>query len=82
MPLHHFCLAVPQSKLEPFVTFLTSSLQTLGFKQLVRPIPSIVGLGETTPYLWVNVPNIGGGDVEMHEAILKKQHIAFSATSM
>jgi hypothetical protein len=33
------------------------------------------------PYLWVNVPDIGGGDVKMQEAILKKQHIAFSATS-
>ena len=54
MPLDHFSVAVPSSKLEGMVAFLTNSLQYLGFKEHVRfPTPVAVGLGDTRPYMWI-----------------------------
>lgn len=78
MPLDHMTLTVPQAKLEDIIKFLTASLQPLGFKEIMRPLPNIVGLGEKAPYFWLNVHD---GDAETQEAIFKKQHIAFTATS-
>jgi catechol 2,3-dioxygenase-like lactoylglutathione lyase family enzyme len=79
MPLDHMTLTVPQAKLEDTINFLTTSLQPLGFKEIVRPVPNVVGLGEQAPYFWLNV--VEGADVKTQEAILKAQHIAFTATS-
>ncbi|TVY17223.1 hypothetical protein LARI1_G005605 [Lachnellula arida] len=77
MPLDHMTLTVPQAKLEDIIKFLTTSLQPLGFKEIKRPLPNTVALGETAPYFWINCHD---GDAETQEAIFKKQHIAFSAT--
>jgi hypothetical protein len=79
MPVDHFSLSVPQSQLESVITFLVSSLQHLGFKEHMRPIPSVVGLGEATPYLWITGLDPVDGDEKTYETLLKKTHIAFTA---
>ncbi len=53
MPLDHLSFTVPQSKLEGMVTFLTSSLQHMGFREHMRPIPSVVGMGDAVQFLWI-----------------------------
>lgn len=81
MPLDHFTVLVPQTKIEDLVTFLTASLNNLGFKEIIRPIPDVVGLGEnTTPYFWIAaLPE----DVEEDspKPIVKSDHMAFAAES-
>lgn len=47
----------------------------------VRPIPTVVGMGETKPYFWLNTVNLEGDEAKGFEAGLKAQHIAFSAKS-
>jgi hypothetical protein len=83
MPLDHFSLLVPQSKLDPMVTFLTSSLQHLGFKEYMRPVPTVVGMGDATPFFWLSGldPSNGNGEEKVLEGLLKRQHIAFTADS-
>lgn len=79
MPLDHFSLIVPVDKLDPMVNFLTQALQHMGFKEHIRFGPCVVGMGETTPYFWLAAR--GGDDIDENSfgAILKKQHIAFTA---
>ena len=80
MPLDHFAIYVPQSKFEDLVTFLTASLGHLGFKEFMRPVPNVVGLGETTAYFWMSgVPE--DVDDKSHGTVMKKDHIAFTAES-
>ncbi|KIN07020.1 hypothetical protein OIDMADRAFT_15973 [Oidiodendron maius Zn] len=71
MPLDHLSVPVPQDQFENIITFLTTSLQHLGFKEMFRPVPTLVGMGETTPYFWVNA-------VDTKEPAVRR-HIAFSA---
>ncbi|KAL8829437.1 MAG: hypothetical protein Q9170_006167 [Blastenia crenularia] len=80
MPVHHFSLTVPADKIDPMVTFLTQSLGHIGFKELSRFGPHVVGMGETVAYFWLAAT---GDDLDEKTvgAILKKQHIAFSAES-
>ncbi len=80
MPLDHFSLVVPTSKVEDLITFLTASLQHVGFKEHMRPIPTVVGLGEDRPYIWITGVDSQTGDEEQ-ESLLKKHHIAFTAHS-
>lgn len=79
MPLDHFSILVPQPKLEPLITFLTTSLEHLSFKEILRPVPNVVGLGESAPYFWItgHVPE----DIEEKslDILLKETHIAFVA---
>ena len=81
MPLDHFSLLVPQSKFEDMIKFLHNSLQHMGFKEQVRPAPSVVGMGEANPYLWVAGLDSKGGDEKIQESVMKEQHIAFTAES-
>ena len=81
MPLDHFSLLVPQSKLDGMVTFLTSSLQHMGFKEHMRPVPSVVGMGDAVPFLWIAGLGPEDGDEKTQESLLKRQHIAFTAES-
>lgn len=78
MPIDHTTLVVPTTKLEATISFLTTALAPLGFKEIKRPLPTFVGLGDNSPWFWMTTVD---GDVETHEAILKKQHMAFTATS-
>lgn len=82
MPLDHFSLLVPAPKIDDMVTFLTSSLKHLGFKVYMRPTPSVVGMGDGVPYLWITALGPKDGDDEkIQESLLKRQHIAFTADS-
>lgn len=81
MPLDHFSLSVPQSKLEAMVAFLTSALQHLGFKEHMRPIASVVGMGDAVAFLWIDGLGPEVGDETTQERVLKRQHVAFSAES-
>lgn len=80
MPLDHFCVPVPQSKLEDLIVFLTTSLA--GFKEIMRPIPNVVGLGEVRPYFWLTGVDATDIDAKSLDLTLKKNHIAFTAESM
>ncbi|KAL8752822.1 MAG: hypothetical protein Q9199_005474 [Rusavskia elegans] len=79
MPLDHFSLTLPASKVAPLVAFLTSSLAHLGFKEHTRYGPYIVGLGEETAYFWLAGILSEDADGKTVEEMLKKQHIAFTA---
>ncbi|MCJ1243338.1 hypothetical protein MMC30_000535 [Trapelia coarctata] len=79
MPVDHFSLNVPQSKLEGMVTFLISSLQHLGFKEHMRPIPSVVGMGDAVAFLWLSGLDLEDEDEKKQESLLKRNHIAFTA---
>jgi hypothetical protein len=82
MPLDHFSVAVPPSKLEGMVTFLTNSLQHMGFKEHVRfPTPVTVGMGDTRPYMWIFAVDPEEADEKTQLALLKRHHIAFTAES-
>ncbi|MCJ1331404.1 hypothetical protein MMC10_008094 [Thelotrema lepadinum] len=75
MPLNHFAFHVPQSKLDGVVSFLVDSLQHMGFKEFMRPMPGLVAMGETTPWLWVSSlnPKFEEGNPQ------KCFHLAFTA---
>ncbi|CZR56067.1 uncharacterized protein PAC_05955 [Phialocephala subalpina] len=81
MPAHHFTLQVPESKFEEVVAFLVSSLKHTGFKEFFRPIPTVVGLGETNPYLWIAAVPEGNGVGPVLENLLKHNHLGFEATN-
>lgn len=83
MPLDHSSVTVPASKFEQTVSFLTTSLAHLGFKELYRPIPTVVGMGEEKPYFWVDArADIDAREEEVLLKVLKTTHIAFAAESM
>ena len=55
MPLtiDHTAIVVPAAKLDDVVKFLLAALEPLGLKEMMRPIPNSVGLGDQTPFFWV-----------------------------
>lgn len=81
MLLDHFNLLVPPSQLEATISFLTSSLAHMGFKELERPIPTVVGLGETAAYFWIGVVEPDEVDEKSLDYLLRHNHIAFTAES-
>jgi hypothetical protein len=78
MGLDHFAIPVPAAKFEETIKYLTTSLAFSNFKEITRPIPTVVGLGETAPYIWLSAVE---GDEAEFKNVLKNMHIAFSATS-
>lgn len=52
--LDHCTYPIPHDKLEEEVKFITAALSHTGFKEIMRPRPSVVGLGmpNTRPVLW------------------------------
>lgn len=79
MPCDHFSTTVPPSSYEPLIEFLTKSLAHLGFKEHMRPIPQVVGMGEGSPYFWLDCRLPEGVDETAAKALLKGNHIAFTA---
>lgn len=79
MPADHFTLAVPETKLAEVIVWLTSSLEHLGFKELMRPAPNVVGMGEGIPYLWIQGFNPEGMSEETLAMLMNNTHIAFTA---
>lgn len=81
MPCDHFSLVVPPSKFEPLIEWLVTSLSHLGFKEHMRPVPSVVGLGDTSPYFWLSSCLPEEVDEKAALALLKSTHVAFTAES-
>jgi len=79
MPLDHSSLVVPKHKVEPLITFLTTSLAHMGFHEVVRPVPNVVGLGERAPYFWIDGEVPADVDEKSIDSLLKKLHFAFTA---
>jgi hypothetical protein len=80
MPLtiDHTAIVVPASQLDGVVTFLLAALKPLGLKEMMRPVPNSVGLGDQTPFFWVTGIE---GDEKTLEAVMKNEHTAFTAAS-
>ncbi|CAG8956531.1 hypothetical protein HYFRA_00003918 [Hymenoscyphus fraxineus] len=78
MPLDHFCITVPQGKLEDIAKFLTTALASTGFKEIMRFGPNVIGFGEDKPYFWISTSEAEGQE-ESSMGLLKKIHIAFTA---
>jgi hypothetical protein len=78
MPLKidHTAIVVPADKLNDVVKFLLAALEPLGLKEMMRPIPNSVGLGDQTPFFWVTGIE---GDAKTLESVLQNEHTAFSA---
>jgi hypothetical protein len=80
MPLDHFCIIVPEGKLEAMVSWLLSANSTFGFREITRPVAHVVGLGEDRPYFWVwSDPTTEATKAQVRE--WRKQHIAFTVDS-
>ncbi|KAH8807965.1 glyoxalase/bleomycin resistance protein/dioxygenase [Xylogone sp. PMI_703] len=76
MPLDHFSIVVPQAKVDDLANFLVDSLKHIDFKEHLRPIPTVIGMGEERPYLWI----VGAdGNENTTLELLKSQHVAFTA---
>lgn len=83
MPLHHSSYPVPMDKLEDEIKFLTAALGHMGFKEMLRPVPGVVGLGEQKPYFWIS--GIGNDRQPLKAEDMEKRithHYAFSATGL
>ena len=54
--IDHIGITVPHAKLEEEVKFFEKALSPLGVKELWRPIPEVVGMGDSmqNPFLWVS----------------------------
>jgi len=80
MPVDHFTLSVPQSKLEGVVSFLIASLSHMGFKEHWRPIPTVVGMGEEKAYIWIaGIPEDNGAGAVVENLAKQASHTAFTA---
>lgn len=51
------------------------------FKEFRRPASHVVGIGDTTPFLWVVGIDTKDIDEKAQMDVLRKQHIAFEAKS-
>jgi hypothetical protein len=78
MPLtiDHTAIVVPAAKLDDVIKFLLAALKPLGLKEMMRPIPTSVGLGDQTPFFWVTGIE---GDAKTLELVMQNEHTAFSA---
>lgn len=81
MPIDHFTVRVPQPKVDPLIAFLTTALAHLQFKEIMRPVPNVVGLGEQAPYFWISGHVPEGVEEKSFDLLLKGLHIAFTAES-
>ena len=82
MPVDHTSLIVPAPSLDELTAFLLSSLKHMNFHEIMRPIPTAVGLGETLPYFWlVGVSADDGYDIPTATKMGALAHFAFVAES-
>ncbi|KAL5393279.1 hypothetical protein DPSP01_000104 [Paraphaeosphaeria sporulosa] len=81
MPLDHFSIIVPESSLEPLVSWLLAANALFGFKEITRPVTHVVGLGEARPYFWViSDPTTKATEAQVRE--WRKMHVAFTVNSI
>lgn len=81
MLIDHVSYPVPFSKVDDEVNFLLAACAHMGIHECMRPVPGVVGMGDTAPWLWI------GGLEENHQPIpddakLGRTHLALSAKGM
>jgi hypothetical protein len=81
MQVDHLSLAVPYAKLGAEIAFLTSSMAHMGFKELMRPHPAVVGLGGHSPFLWVSGVDSARNEIVEDGNRILKVHLALTAES-
>ncbi|KAK2795456.1 hypothetical protein FQN52_005223 [Onygenales sp. PD_12] len=77
MPISHIGLSVPLSRFNETVTFYKSALAPLGYKEHLRPVENVVGLGAMYPDFWIT----GVKDDDDDDEPAQQQpsvHVAFS----
>lgn len=47
----------------------------------MRPIPTVIGMGDATPFLWITGIDISDADLKAADKFYKGQHTAFMAES-
>jgi hypothetical protein len=75
MPIDHIGLHVPVESFDSIVEFYKTALAPLGYKEMMRPVNNVVGLGEKTPDFWI------AGHIEQKAPTGSTIHIAFSTMS-
>ena len=74
MPINHVGVAVPETQLEETVQFYLRALGPLGYVEMVRPVPGVVGLGaKGVADLWLSAL--------LSDVTNSKIHLAFDAES-
>ncbi|KAI9804109.1 MAG: hypothetical protein M1825_001511 [Sarcosagium campestre] len=72
MPIDHSAIRVPASKFDETVTFYLKALAPLGYVEIMRPFPQLVGLGAGgKPDFWIGVTD--------GETVAPAVHFAFTA---
>ncbi|WEW61781.1 hypothetical protein PRK78_007277 [Emydomyces testavorans] len=82
MGLSHIGICVPHHKFNKTLSFYLAALAPLGYKELMRPVDNVVGLGIYYPEFWISGVNPDPSPTEHeheheHEQQQKPIHIAF-----
>jgi lactoylglutathione lyase len=75
MPIDHIGLNVPVESFDSIVEFYKKALTPLGYKEMMRPVDNVVGLGEKVPDFWI------AADTEAKTPAAGQLHLAFSTMS-
>jgi hypothetical protein len=54
MGLDHLGITVPRAKFDETVAFYLATLAPLGYREMLRPVPNVVGLGVYHPDFWIS----------------------------
>ena len=89
MGFSHIGFCVPHHKFDETVAFYLSALAPLGYKEHMRPVDNVVGLGVYYPDFWITGVKDGEAEAEGQgeedataaQTNRKPIHIAFSANS-
>ncbi|KAJ9642099.1 uncharacterized protein PV06_03331 [Exophiala oligosperma] len=68
-PIDHITIPCAASKVDAEVAFFIKAFAHMGVKEVMRPFPDYVGLGDTSPWLWISGLN------EKFEPIADDVHI-------
>ncbi|EAS37108.3 glyoxalase [Coccidioides immitis RS] len=82
MGFSHMGFCVPQHKFDETVSFYLAALQPLGYKEMMRPVDNVVGLGVYYPDFWITgVKSDDNQDADEDSKQQKPLHVAFSTNS-
>lgn len=81
MPCDHVSVIVPATKIDDVAKFLLTSLAHLDFKEMMRPTPTVIGMGEEKPWFWLMGVDEGEVDATTFAKLNNRAHIAFAAES-
>ena len=73
MTIDHLGLRVPAESFQAVLEFYKTVLTPLGYKEMMRPMDTVVGLGVTMPDFWIL------GRAEEQPSTVGRIHLAFSA---